>query len=123
MFSFLMAMVSLFEGFGPHGIMFGFMLITVILTQPMSNAASALVVLPVALQSAHALQVNPMTFAVAIMLSASISIITPFEPSCILIYGPGKYKFTDFIKVGGILTFVLMIVVFFMVPMFWPMYP
>lgn len=116
-------MISLFDGFGPHGIMFGFMLITVILTQPMSNAASALVVLPVALQSAQALGVNPMTFGVAIMLSASISIITPFEPSCILIYGPGRYRFMDFVRVGGLLTLLLMIVVFLMVPMFWPMHP
>lgn len=115
-------MISLFQGLGPHGIMFGFMLVTVILTQPMSNAASALVVLPVALQSAQALGVNPLTFGVAIMLSASISIIAPFEPSCILIYGPGKYRFIDFVKVGGLLTLLLMIVVFLMVPIFWPMH-
>jgi di/tricarboxylate transporter len=113
--------VLLFEGFGPSGIMLGFMLITVLLTQPMSNAASALVVLPIALQSAEQLQVSPLTFGIAVMLSASVSIITPFEPSCILIYGPGKYRFMDFIKVGGPLTLLLMAVIYFLVPLFFPL--
>lgn len=115
--------ISLFDGLGPMGIMAGFMIITVLLTQPMSNAAAALVVLPVAMTTAQSMNVNPVTFAVAIMLSASISIITPFEPSCILIYAPGKYRFFDFIKVGGLLTLILMAVIFFMVPMFWPLHP
>jgi di/tricarboxylate transporter len=56
----------------------------------MSNAAAALVVLPVALQVATQLQVNPRPFAIAIMLAASVSLVTPFEPSCILVYGPWK---------------------------------
>lgn len=113
--------ISAFDGFGPEGIMLGFMVITVLLTQPMSNAAAALVVLPVALQSAVTLGVNPLTFGVAVMLSASVSIITPFEPSCLLIYSPGRYKFSDFIKVGGPLTVLLLIVIYLMVPVFWPM--
>lgn len=113
--------LSLFEPFGPKGIMFSFMLVTVLLTQPMSNAASALVVLPIALQAAIALGVNPLTFGIAVMLSASVSIITPFEPSCLLIYSPGRYKFSDFIKVGGPLTALLLAVIFLMVPIFWPL--
>lgn len=113
--------ISLFESYGPHGIMLGFMTITVLLTQPMSNAAAALVVLPIALKSAAALHVNPITFGVAVMLSASVSIITPFEPSCLLIYGPGKYKFHDFIKVGGLLTLVLMAVIYFLTPVYFPL--
>ncbi len=113
--------VDWFHGFGPQGIMFGFMVLTVLLTQPMSNAASALVVLPVALQAASTLNVNPITFAVAVMLSASVSLITPFEPSCILVYGPGKYKFIDFIKVGGLLTLILIGIIYVCVPMTWPL--
>jgi di/tricarboxylate transporter len=113
--------VDWFGSLGPQGIMFGFMILTVLLTQPMSNAAAALVVLPVALQAAETLQVNPITYAVAVMLSASVSLITPFEPSCILVYGPGKYKFIDFIKVGGILTLILIGIIYFCVPMTWPL--
>ncbi|MFN0080035.1 MAG: hypothetical protein ACKVY0_26515 [Prosthecobacter sp.] len=55
------------------------------------------------------------------MLSASASVLTPFEPSCILVYGPGKYRFYDFIKVGGGLTVAMLLVVLAMVPMFWPL--
>ncbi len=113
--------VDVCKPLGNSGIFLGFMILTVILTQPMSNAASALVVLPVALKAAETLHLNPMTFAVGVMLSASVSLITPFEPSCILVYGPGKYKFGDFVKIGGILTILLMAVIFFGVPMLYPM--
>lgn len=112
--------VDFFEPLGVTGIMGGFILLTVLLTQPLSNAAAALVVLPIALQTAQQLDVNPTTFAIAIMLSASVSMLTPFEPSCILVYGPGKYKFIDFIKVGGLLTFILMIILIFVIPIFFP---
>lgn len=113
--------VNWFQHLGPLGIMAGFMVLTVLLTQPMSNAAAALVVLPVALEAANSLGVNPMTYAVAVMLSASVSLITPFEPSCILVYGPGKYKFRDFVKVGGALTLILMVIIYFTVPIAWPL--
>ena len=89
----------------------------------MSNAAAALVVLPVALEAAQVLGANERTFAIAIMLAASVSFVTPFEPSCILVYGPGKYKFLDFLKAGLLLSIILMIVILIMVPMIWPMYP
>jgi di/tricarboxylate transporter len=64
---------------------------------------------------------NPRAFAMAVMLSASISVLTPFEPSCILVYGPGKYRFSDFIKVGGGLTLLSVILILLLVPFFWPL--
>ncbi|MBA9079748.1 MULTISPECIES: SLC13 family permease [Rufibacter] len=113
--------VQLLEPFGVLTILAGFILLTVFLTQPMSNAAAALVVLPVALQTAAQIDANPRTFAIAIMLSASVSLITPFEPSCILVYGPGKYSFRDFLKIGSGLTLLLIILILFLVPVFWPL--
>ncbi|MFC5282844.1 SLC13 family permease [Pedobacter alpinus] len=112
--------VTIFEPLGNYGILAGFIFLTVLLTQPLSNAAAALVVLPIGLQTATQLGVNPLTFAIAIMLSASVSMLTPFEPSCILVYGPGKYKFFDFVKVGGILTFILMGILVLIIPVFYP---
>lgn len=100
--------------------MAGFFVVTMLLTQPMSNAA-ALVVLPVAMEAAEALGVNARTFAIAIMLAASVSFVTPFEPACILVYGPGKYRFMDFVKVGLPLTLILMVFILIMVPMFYPL--
>ena len=106
--------------FGVIAILAGFIILTVFLTQPMSNAASALLVLPIALETANQLHVNPRTFAIAVMLSASVSLITPFEPSCLLVYGPGKYKFMDFVKTGSLLTVVLMLIMLWLIPYFWP---
>lgn len=111
--------VDWFRPYGNVAILTGFVLLTVLLTQPMSNAAAALVILPIALQTAASLDANPRTFAIGVMLAASISMITPFEPSCILVYAPGKYKFADFFKIGSLLTLVLVIVIIILVPVFW----
>ncbi|MFI5218627.1 MAG: SLC13 family permease [Bacteroidia bacterium] len=112
---------QVFGHFGPMAVLSAYVVLVVFLTQPMSNAAAALVVLPVALDAAHILNANPRTFAIAIMLSASISFITPMEPSCILVYGPGKYRFSDFIKIGLPLTIILIAIIVYMVPKYWPM--
>lgn len=108
---------------GPKGIMAGFFVLTIFLTQPMSNAAAALVILPVAMSAAYELGVDQRSFAIAIMLAASVSLITPLEPSCILVYGPGKYRFSDFVKSGLGLTLILSLLIYFLVPWFWPFYP
>lgn len=105
---------------GPTAVLAGFCVLTVLLTQPMSNAAAALVVLPVALQAAAEMGLSQHTFAIAVMLSASISVLTPFEPSCILVYGPGQYRFADFLRAGGGLTAVMLVIVVALVPVFWP---
>jgi di/tricarboxylate transporter len=109
--------------FGPLAVLAGFCALTILLTQPMSNAAAALVVLPVALQAADSLDVSGRSFAIAVMLSASVSVLTPFEPSCILVYGPGKYRFADFLRVGGGLTLLMLVMIIMLVPVFWPLHP
>jgi di/tricarboxylate transporter len=106
--------------FGPHALLAGFAVLTIVLTQPMSNAAAALVVLPVALSTAAELGVDPRPFAIAVTLAASISFITPFEPSCLLVYGPGRYRFRDFPRVGAPLTLLLLAIVLLLVPRLWP---
>lgn len=115
------AITSWLQPWGVFAVFAGFCVLTVLLTQPMSNAAASLVVLPVAMQAAASMGANERAFAIGVMLSASASVLTPFEPSCILVYGPGKYRFADFIKVGGGLTAVMLVVVLTLVPMFWPL--
>jgi di/tricarboxylate transporter len=115
------AVTGWLQPFGAIAVLGGFTVLTVLLTQPMSNAAAALVVLPIAIKAAESMGTNPRAFAIAIMLSASISVLTPFEPSCILVYGPGKYRFSDFIKVGGGLTVLSVILILILVPLFWPL--
>jgi di/tricarboxylate transporter len=108
----------------PLGVSFvlaAFVVLTVLLTQPMSNAAAALVVLPVAMTTARQMGLDPRTFAVLVTLSASLSFITPFEPSCLIVYGPGKYRFRDFLVCGLPLTILVVLVLVIMVPMIWPL--
>jgi di/tricarboxylate transporter len=110
------------SGLSPMGVttvLAGFFVLTIVLTQPMSNAAAALVVLPVAISAAESLHADPRTFGIAIMLAASISFLTPLEPACVLVYGAGKYRFRDFLVVGGLLTLLLTIVVLALIPVFW----
>ena len=102
--------------------MSGFCVLTVNLTQPMSNQAAALVILPVAIQVAQQLHLNPRSFAVMIAVAASCSYLTPLEPSCVLVYGPGRYKFTDFFKVGALLTLLIFAVAMLLIPRFWPIH-
>jgi di/tricarboxylate transporter len=102
-------------------IMLGFAVLTMLLSQPMSNAAAALVVLPVALNAAARLGVQPRTFGIVVTLAASISYITPFEPSCLLVYGPGKYRFRDFVIAGAPLSLLLLVVLMLLVPLLWPL--
>jgi di/tricarboxylate transporter len=112
-----------FGDYGGTAILAGFFILTVVLTQPMSNQAAALVVLPVAVKTALALGLNPRTFAIGIAYAASFSFITPLEPACVLVYTPGRYKFMDFVKVGSILTVVVFIVSIILVPIFWKLNP
>ena len=107
--------------YGPLAVLAGFFIMTVALTQPMSNQAAALVMLPIAIKSAIALGLNPRTFAVAVTYAASCSFLTPLEPACVLVYTPGRYRFFDFVKVGSILTVLVFFIVLWLVPMFWPL--
>ncbi|MBX7220262.1 MAG: SLC13 family permease [Blastocatellia bacterium] len=114
--------VQLVGGYGELAVLAGFFVLTAALTQPMSNQAAALVVLPIAIKTAVTLGVNPRTFAVMVTLAASCSFITPLEPACVLIYTPGHYRFFDFVKVGTLLTIMVFIVVMMMVPLLWPLH-
>lgn len=121
---YLAGLIQLYFGaYGPTAILAGFFALTVLLTQPMSNQAAALVVLPVAVKAAAGLGLNPRTFIVAVTYAASFSFITPLEPACVLVYTPGRYRFMDFVKIGSILTIIVFTVSMLLVPLFWPFHP
>jgi len=109
--------------YGPIAVLAGFFVMTVALTQPMSNQAAALVMLPIAVKTAIALGLNPRTFAITVTYAASCSFLTPLEPACVLVYTPGRYRFFDFLKVGSILTIAVFAIVIWLVPHFWPLQP
>jgi di/tricarboxylate transporter len=93
----------------------------VILTQPMSNQAAAVVILPVAIQTATGLGLNPRTFAMMVTVAASCSYLTPLEPACLMVYGIGKYRFSDFFRVGAPLTIIIFVIAMLVVPWVWPL--
>jgi di/tricarboxylate transporter len=114
--------VTQYIGFGgPMVVLAGFFIFTTLLTQPMANAACALILAPIAINVANQLQVNPRAFAITISVAASCTFPTPLEPVTAIVYGPGKYRFSDYVKVGGLLTLVVMIVTLIIVPIFWPL--
>lgn len=100
-----------------------FFFLAMILTQPMSNQAAAAVLIPIAIQTALLLGYNPRPFAIMIALAASASFITPLEPACVLVYSAGRYRFMDFIRVGGLLTFIVYAVAIVLVPLIWSFTP
>jgi di/tricarboxylate transporter len=114
-------LIRLVGTWNPLWLLTGFFALTVLLTQPMSNQAAAAVVVPVALQTAAQLGLNPRTFAMMIAVAASTSYLTPLEPACLMVYGPGRYRFIDFLKVGGLLTVVIYLLAIFLTPLIWPL--
>jgi di/tricarboxylate transporter len=115
-------LTTLVERWNPLWLLTGFFALTVLLTQPMSNQAAAAVVIPVALQTAVQLGLNPRTFAMIIAIAASTSYLTPLEPACLMVYGPGRYRFTDFLKVGGLLTMAVYLLAIVLTPVLWPLH-
>src|SRR4029434_10427675 len=101
---YLGGLVTLLSGVHPSWLLAGFFVLTVLLTQPMSNQAAAAVMLPIAVEAASQLQLNPRTFAMMVSVAASCSYLTPLEPACLMVYGPGRYRFADFLKIGSVLT-------------------
>ncbi|MGH7566154.1 MAG: SLC13 family permease [Gemmatimonadota bacterium] len=105
----------------PVWLLTGFFVLTVVLTQPMSNQAAAIVVLPLAIETAFTASLNPRTFAMMIAVGASVSYLTPLEPACMMVYGPGRYRFLDFLKVGAPLTVAVYLIAILLVPRLWPL--
>ncbi|HEU0184550.1 MAG TPA: SLC13 family permease [Blastocatellia bacterium] len=113
--------IRLLGDYGPIVVMGGFFLFAVALTQTMVNAAAALLLTPIAINVAQQLQINPRAFAMTIAIAASASFATPLEPACAIVYGPGRYHFVDYVRVGGILTICVMAVTLLVIPIFWPL--
>ena len=96
-------------------------LFTSVVTEVMSNNAAAIVLTPIALELAVRLDMNPYALLVTVMFGASAAFMSPMGyQTNTMVYGPGGYKFTDYIRVGGPLNLILAGVVSVFVPIFWP---
>ena len=96
---------------------------TFILSSVLSNAAVAVILTPIAISIPDQIDFvsNAKPFLVAICFGASASFITPIGyQTNMMVYGPGKYKFTDFIIMGIPLTILLWIISIYLIPIYWP---
>lgn len=97
-------------------------LVGTFITELISNAAAAAMFFPIAYKSAIALGVNPLTFCVALMIAVSSSFATPIgSPTHMLVYGPGGYRFSDFMKIGLLMNLIILAANLFIVTILFPL--
>lgn len=110
--------------FGPYGLLAGIYLLSALITQPLSNAAAIVLIVPIALDTALSLGVNHLTITMAVVIGAATSFLTPVgHKANVLVFGPGGYRFFDYTRVGFLLTIALFIVSMIFLPIIWPFYP
>ena len=115
--------IDVFGTMGPVALVAAFFGVTMVLTAVMSNQATVALLIPVAITTAYSLDANPRTFMFAVMFAASSSFMTPVGyQTNTMIYGPGQYRFKDFIRVGTPLTLIFWVLGTLLIPWFWPLY-
>ena len=99
----------------------GILILTSISTHLLSNNATAVLLLPVAVSTALKLGVDPKPFIISVCLGASACFATPIGyQTNMLVYGPGGYRFEDYLRLGIPLNLLVIILGTFLIPMFWP---
>ena len=108
-------------GDGPHAALAAIYFVTMLFTELMSNNAAAVLLFPIAWQTAADLGVNPMAFVMAVTVAASCGFATPMGyQTNLMIYGPGGYKFSDYLRFGGPLNLLVMAITVLLAPLIWP---
>lgn len=111
----------LMAGLPPFVLIFVIYGLTSVLTEVVSNNAVAVILTPIAIGLAQSLGVDPLPFVVAVMFGASASFATPIGyQTNTLVYGPGGYRFTDFLRIGVPLNIVMMVAMSLLIPVFFP---
>jgi di/tricarboxylate transporter len=113
--------LSLFHGANPGFVLAGIILLTSISTQMLSNNATAVLLVPIAISAALSLGVDPKPFIIAVCFGASACFATPIGyQTNLLVYGPGGYRFTDYLKLGIPLNLLVLLAGTLFIPVLWP---
>ena len=116
------AIAPLLVGMAPWLALWCVYLLASAMTELLSNAAVAVVLTPIAISLGQTLGVEPRAFVVAVMLAASLSFATPIGyQTNTMIYAPGGYKFTDFMRLGLPMNLGLGLIASLLIPLFWPL--
>jgi di/tricarboxylate transporter len=111
-----------FAGSSPITLLASLFFLTAAFSAVISNIAAAVLMFPIALASSQALGVNLTPLVVTIMIAASASFATPIGyQTNLMVYGPGDYRFMDFVRIGVPLTAVVGVVVIVLIPIIWPL--
>lgn len=114
------SLITVLGALGVIGILLGVIVATIIVTELLTNAAAAVLILPIAIVAAQNIGADPRGFAVAVAIAASCSFITPIGyQTNMMVYGPGGYKFTDYARLGLPLTIMVAILLTILVPLFY----
>jgi len=115
-------LVNTLGDLSPVALMAGVFLLTTGFSQVINNTATAVLVAPIVMQAAITLGVSPYPLLMIVAVSASTAFLTPIGTTTnILVYSPGGYRFTDYIKVGLPLMLLFLAVSLVLVPVFWPL--
>jgi len=114
--------ITLIGSLGPMAILAAMFILASLASQIMPNAAVAVLLAPIALNTATDLGISPYPLMMAVAVSASAAFLSPVaHPSNVLVLGPGGYRLRDYLKVGIPLTILVMIVTLLVLPIFWPL--
>jgi len=113
--------LGIFTGFSPRVVLGGFILLASISTHILSNNATAVLLFPIAISTAIGIEVDPRPFVMAVCFGASACFATPIGyQTNLLVYGPGGYRFTDYLKLGIPLNLLVLILGSAFIPILWP---
>jgi di/tricarboxylate transporter len=112
--------VRLVGSAGPHALFAGFFVLTALLGQLISNTATAIIVIPIALAAAKDMNISPQSMLMSVAVASAAALLTPVAtPVNLIVMGPGGYRFTDYTKFGLPVLFWFFVIAVFYVPLFW----